>query len=38
MHDDAALQQQRQRAKRTAVVLTVLAFGVYALFFLKHFG
>lgn len=37
MREGGVMEQQRQRAKRTAVVLALLAVGVYVAFVLKHF-
>jgi predicted nucleic acid-binding Zn ribbon protein len=34
--DPATLERQRQRARRTAMVLAVIVAGFYAVFVLKH--
>ena len=36
MHDLEAPHPQRQRARKTAVVLALVAFCVYAVFVLQH--
>ena len=37
MHDLEAPHPQRQRARKTAVVLALVAFFVYGVFVLQHF-